>query len=222
MKYKLIKELIALAEDFESQHHKPYREDLNGFTQWMMDQSKTKKPAIQEPSWEGKEKGRSPESVISTLLVHMNRYAKTYSKSAIHESPFSTQEEFIYLITLKSSGVMTKMQLIKKNIQDKPTGMQIINRLIQQGWISQQDSETDGRSKLLSITKKGLKVLDNQMDNIRLATRIVSGDLTYAEKMELIRLLEKLNTFHHEIFSRNLGSDELLHVALTEHLPALP
>lgn len=222
MKYKLIKELIALAEDFESQHHKPYREDLNGFTQWMMDQSKTKKPAIQEPSWEGKEKGRSPESVISTLLVHMNRYAKTYSKSAIHESPFSTQEEFIYLISLKASGVMTKMQLIKKNIQDKPTGMQIINRLIQQGWISQQDSETDGRSKLLSITKKGLKVLDNQMDNIRLATRIVSGDLTYAEKMELIRLLEKLNTFHHEIFSRNLGSDELLHVALTEHLPALP
>jgi hypothetical protein len=61
-----------------------------------------------------KENGRSPESVISTLLVHMNRYAKTYSKSAIAGSGFNTQEEFIYLINLKAFGSMTKMELIKK------------------------------------------------------------------------------------------------------------
>jgi hypothetical protein len=57
---------------------------------------------------------RTPESAISTLLVHLNRYAKTYSKSAIMDSEFSTQEDFIYLINLKAFGEMTKMALIKK------------------------------------------------------------------------------------------------------------
>src|SRR5690554_5295977 len=91
----------------------------------------------EEPYWEGKEKGRSPESVINTLIVHMNRYAKSYSKSAIYDSEFSTQEDFIYLINLKAFGAMTKMELIKKNIQEKPVGMQIINRLIENGWVDQ-------------------------------------------------------------------------------------
>jgi hypothetical protein len=46
--------------------------------------------------------------LLAPLLVHMNRYAKTYSKSAIAGSGFNTQEEFIYLINLKAFGSMTK------------------------------------------------------------------------------------------------------------------
>src|SRR5690606_39709334 len=66
-----------------------------------------------------KDKGRSAESVINTLIVHMNRYAKSYSKSAIYGSDFSTQEEFIFLINLKAFGAMSKMELIKKNIRSE-------------------------------------------------------------------------------------------------------
>lgn len=220
MKYNLIKDLITLAEDFESLGHSPYTKDLNGFRQWIYDNVKNEAHMIDEPNWEGKEKGRSPESVINTLIVHMNRYAKTYSKSAIHDSDFSTQEEFIYLINLKAFGAMTKMELINKNIQEKPAGMQIINRLIQQGWVKQQDSETDKRSKIIRITSKGLKALERQMDKIRQATRIVTGDLTYPEKMELIRLLLKLDHFHHPIFTRHVATSDLLNVVLKEYMPS--
>ena len=218
MKYSLIKDLIPLVEEFESQKQNNYAEDLNGFKQWIYDRMKNELETA-EPSWEGKEKGRSPESAINTLIVHMNRYAKTYSKSAIHNSDFSTQDEFIYLINLKAFGAMTKMELIKKNIQEKPAGMQIINRLIQQGWVEQTDSETDKRSKILKITTKGLQALENQMEKIRHATRIVTGDLSRAEKMELIRLLNKLDHFHHSIFERNIGSSALLDIVLKEYLP---
>src|SRR5690554_3404938 len=126
----------------------------------------------EEPDWEGKDKGRSPESVINTLIVHMNRYARTYSKSAIYDSEFSTQEDFIYLINLKAFGAMTKTDLIKKNIQDKPVGMQIINRLIKQGWVQQLDSLTDKRSKIISITAQGSIALAQNMQKIRQATEI--------------------------------------------------
>ena len=58
---------------------------------------------------------------------------------------------------------MTKMELIK-NIQEKPAGIQIINRLLQQGWIEQSDSATDKRSKIIQITPQGLHALDAQME----------------------------------------------------------
>lgn len=213
--YPLIKDTLNLLEKFEStiQAENSYSHDIAGFRHWIADKYNEEAVAA-EPDWEGKENGRSPESVINTLIVHMNRYAKTYSKSAIHDSAFSTQEDFIYLINLKAFGAMTKMELIKKNIQEKPVGMQIINRLIAHGWVTQEDSETDKRSKIIQVTAKGLAVLQQQMDKIRQATLIVTGDLNHSEKMELIRLLKKLDHFHQPIFSQNIDAAELLERAI--------
>ncbi|WP_126973952.1 MarR family winged helix-turn-helix transcriptional regulator [Gynurincola endophyticus] len=211
MNYDLIKNVLDLVEDFESavKREKLYTNDANGFRNWISDNFTTEIEKS-EPGWEGKDKGRTAESVISTLIVHLNRYAKTYAKSAIYDSGFSTQEEFVYLINLKAFGVMTKIELIKKNIQDKPTGMQIINRLIKHGWVEQNESEVDKRSKMINITEKGLTVLDQQMIKIRQATQIVAGNLTHQEKMSLIRILNKLNDFHYPIFTDNVDTPELL------------
>jgi DNA-binding MarR family transcriptional regulator len=211
MNYETVKEVIHLVEQFDTGTDTgSYPKNINGFKRWIYDTEKQKELPADEPVWEGKVHGRSPESVISTLLVHMNRYAKTYSRAAIHNSDFTTQEDFIYLINLRAFGAMTKMDLIKKNIQDKPTGMQTIGRLIKKGWVAQTDSETDKRSKVISITTAGLEALDQQMDKIRQATTIVTGNLLYTEKMELIRLLGKLNDFHHPIFSQHMDSSDLL------------
>lgn len=212
MNYQLIQDVIELVQKFENQNKNRYNNDLDGFKQWVV-QSFTNTSSVPEPDWVGKEKGRSPESVINTFIVHMNRYAKSYSKSAINDSEFSTQEDFIYLITLKTFGAMSKMELIKENVHDKPAGMQIINRLINQGWIEQTHSETDKRTKVIRITEKGLQTLENHMGKIRKASHIVTGDLTHPEKMELIRLLSKLNEFHHPIYCKNLDSKDLLNTA---------
>lgn len=211
-RYDLLRDVIDLLEEFDIDQQKVARfsADILGFRQWIGDRLTTDETMIVEPDWEGKLAGRSPESVINTLIVHMNRYAKTYSKSAIQGSDFSTQEDFIYLINLKAFGVMTKMDLIKKNIQEKSAGMQIINRLIQQGWVSQEDSKVDKRSKVIAITPAGQSALEAQMEKIRMATRIVTGDLTHHEKMELIRLLDKLDKFHKPIFLSNVDAADLL------------
>jgi len=153
----------------------------------------------------------------SNILVHMNRYAKTYSKSAMAGSEFSTQEEFIYLINLKAFGEMTKTELIKKNIQDKPVGILIINRLIKNGWVKQTDSKTDKRTKVISITDQGIQALEKQMQNIRLASKIVCGNLTEDEKYELIALLNKLEHFHNPIFIRNIDNEQLLETVYNEN-----
>jgi DNA-binding MarR family transcriptional regulator len=215
MRYELINEVLNLVKIFENENQKlnKYPFEVEGFKQWVANSmdAESVKP---EPNWVAKEHGRSPESVINTLIVHMNRYAKTYSKAAIFNSDFSTQEDFIYLINLKAFGAMTKMELIKKNIQEKSVGMQIINRLIKHGWVDQSDSELDKRSKLVSINKDGALALERISEKVRKASKIVAGDLTYKEKMDLIGLLNKLNDFHHPIYLRNIESSVLLDVVM--------
>ncbi|WP_185246690.1 MarR family winged helix-turn-helix transcriptional regulator [Chryseobacterium bernardetii] len=221
MNYTLIKDFIDLLQDFETEIHAlpdRYPGTIQGFKAWISDkENAVKEDHSEEPYWEGKENGRTPESAISTLLVHLNRYAKTYSKSAISDSEFSTQEDFIYLINLKAFGEMSKMALIKKNIQDKPVGMLIIARLLRQGLIEQTDSDLDKRSKLIRISARGLMILENQMDKILQATHIVAGNLTHSEKMNLIRILNKLDRFHYPIFSRNIESDQLINTVYDEY-----
>jgi DNA-binding MarR family transcriptional regulator len=213
MNYGLIKNILDLVQEFEieTNNNNHFETTVEGFKNWISTNNNT---IVNEPNWEGKENGRSAESVINTLIVHMNRYAKSYSKSAIFGSNFSTQEDFIYLINLKAFGEMSKMDLIKKNVHEKPVGMQIINRLINQGWIEQRNSKTDKRSKVISISETGLQALGNQMDKIRQATSIVTGNLSQKEKMELIRLLNKLDDFHQPIYDRNIDTEDLLREAL--------
>lgn len=221
MNYTLIKDYIDLLEEFEtevSNSPESYPMTIQGFKAWISGKGNIEAHHPEEPYWEGKENGRTPESAISTLLVHLNRYAKTYSKSAISHSEFSTQEDFIYLINLKAFGEMSKMALIKKNIHDKPVGMLIIARLLRQGLIEQTDSDLDKRSKLIRITERGLQVLENQMEKIRQATNIVAGNLNHYEKMELIRILNKLDRFHYPIFSRNINPDELINTVYDEYV----
>ncbi len=107
MNYTLIKDCVDLLEQFEAEIHASpdlYPGTIQGFKSWISDKESAEENHREEPYWEGKENGRTPESAISTLLVHLNRYAKTYSKSAISDSEFSTQEDFIYLINLKAFG----------------------------------------------------------------------------------------------------------------------
>ncbi|PIF46664.1 DNA-binding MarR family transcriptional regulator [Chryseobacterium sp. 52] len=219
MHYSIVKDVVQLLEEFELENKaKSYPSDIEGFKAWICDKESYKESNnADEPYWEGKENGRTAESAISTLLVHLNRYAKTYSKSAISESHFSTQEDFIYLINLKAFGKMTKMELIKKNIQDKPVGMLIIARLLKQGWIEQEESDIDKRNKVIAITAKGMDALEQQMAKIRNATDIVAGDLNHKDKMQLIRILNKLDRFHYPIFCRNIDSRDLIKTVNEEY-----
>lgn len=209
MNYSLLKDVLDLVEEFENSSNSNFSSDINGFKEWIIS-SQHKELLPENFSYEGKENGRSLDSVISTLLVHLGRYAKMYSKSAIYDSIFSTQDEFIFLITLKTFGAMSKMDLIKRNIHDKPGGMQIISRLLKNELIIQEDDVMDKRSKIISITSKGLMCLEDKMDNIRQATKIVSGNLTEQEKIKLVYLLNKLEDFHLPIYAKNMDAKDLI------------
>ncbi|MFP7655461.1 MarR family winged helix-turn-helix transcriptional regulator [Chryseobacterium proteolyticum] len=210
MNYDLIKTVVELIQQFMEQNEDKalYSNDIQGFAEWLIishpEDSKS------EPGWLGMESGRSTDSIINTLLTRMGRYAKSYSRSATYHSVFSSQDDFIYLISLKSVGPMTKMELIRRNVHEKSSGILIINRLIRNGWVKQEISQKDKRTKHVQLTQEGLTVLNEHMDEIRKASRAVVGNLTHSEQMLFIAILSKLDEFHHSLYRMNLEAQELL------------
>ena len=218
MDYSLLKEIIDSVEQFEKDQSENFlfSNDITGYKNWLLKGKASK--FDRALTWDGKEDGRGIDSVINTLFTHMNRYARSYSKSVIFDSGFASQEDFIYLINLDVFGPMTKMDLIKQSVHEKSPGMQIINRLIDQGWIMQTDDLEDRRSKTIELSKEGKLTLDSQMDKIRLATKIVAGDLSTDEKLTLVDLLQRLDAFHYPIYSKNVKSEDLLKY-VSDHFP---
>ena len=211
MNYDILKTLIDDFKLFEIQN-KNNSFNINDFVGFLSHKYQT----IQDDktvNWQGKENGRSSDSIINTMIIHLSKYAKNYSKSIIKNTYFSTQDEFIFLINLDVFGEMTKMELIQKNVQDKPSGMLIINRLIEKGWVRQTNSTTDKRSKNISISELGKQELEKLMPNIRKASQIVTANLTKKEKFQLIELLQKLEVFHNEIYLYSNEKDNLIELA---------
>lgn len=201
MYYDLVTDLVGLVKIYEqeSEHH---TQDVLLFGQWLSEyQKKHGNQTLPEPEWLGKSSGRSADSVINTSLVHLYRYAKLQAKAAITDTPFSTPDDFIYLISLVSFGSMTKTALIKLNVHEKSAGIQIVNRLISSGMAEQSATGSDKRNRMIHITEKGTQQLMESMENIKMASRNVTAPLSYAEKMDLVRLLQKLENFH-ELKSR--------------------
>lgn len=203
MMYNLLNQLIFLVQEYEASGDVK-NQDVALFGQWLNERNKlSKSHALPEPEWQGKEQGRTAESVINTSLVHLYRYARLHAKAAVAGSAFATPDELIYLINLRALGSMTKTALIRLNVHEKSAGIQIINRLIANGMAEQLPGHQDKRNKIISITDQGSAALDNSMARIRKASVDVTGNITHQEKMDLIRILSKLED-HHLLASRNL------------------
>jgi DNA-binding MarR family transcriptional regulator len=131
----------------------------------------------------------------------MGRYSRFYTKQALVGSKLSTADDFVYLAVLFKYGSMSKTALIQYNIQEKTTGVEVIKRLLKNGFISQSNHETDRRSKQVSISEKGQRELFSVFGKMDKVSQMIGGDLTQNEKILLLGLLKKLNDFHEFSFT---------------------
>lgn len=149
---------------------------------------------------------------ISILIVLMFRYAKSYIRKALKNSMIKSADEFSFLITLITYESLTKTELIHKQVMEKTSGTEIINRLLKLGLISQFNDDEDKRSVRIKITELGREQLFLTLPQMRLVSQIVTGNLTEEEKLTLAYMLRKLDSFHNDIYKskKDLELTELL------------
>jgi DNA-binding MarR family transcriptional regulator len=142
---------------------------------------------------------------ISILIVLMNRYAKWYIKKVLKDSHLQTPDEFSFLITLMTYESLNKSELITKQIMEKTSGTEVINRLVKRGMIIETDDQNDKRSIRVSISKAGRDEILKILPLMSKVTEIVVGNLSGEEINTLSYLLKKLDYFHNNIYINKRG-----------------
>jgi DNA-binding MarR family transcriptional regulator len=148
---------------------------------------------------------RSTSRDISILIVLMNRYAKWYIKKVLRDSLLQTPDEFSFLITLMTYDSLNKSELITKQIMEKTSGTEVINRLVKRGMIFETADQNDKRSIRVSITKSGREEILRILPLMSKVTEIVVGNLNSEEINTLSYLLKKLDYFHNDIYLNKRG-----------------
>ncbi len=137
---------------------------------------------------------------ISILLVLMYRYAKGYIKKALSESYLHTADEFSFLITLMTYESLRKNELVTKQVMEKTSGTEVINRLIKRGMIVETADKNDKRSKRVAITQAGRDEISSIIPVMSKVSEIIVGNLADEEINSLAYLLKKLDHYHNDIY----------------------
>ena len=201
MNYPLIHALIDQVADFQKEKQEG---SLEEFAHWLLARvgANTSAEVINAPSFSHPK--MTIDNVLTEFITYLYRYAKMYIKKIVEESQsaFTTYDDIVYVLILffNPHEKITKTALIERNIHEKPTGMEVLKRLLKNGLIEQYDSEEDKRSKYLKVTTKGRIEFTNLVGKIYEASRLIGGNLTHREKEYLYFLLKKLHDFHNPIF----------------------
>lgn len=222
--YRLLRQLISVTEQLENEYGQEKEISLEEFANYL--KSKTDEVSAKKvtPTLNLKhvertsdviklEKKKGVENNISRLLLLLVRHARNYAKKAFENTPLLSLEDFSYLASLYNASSVTKSELIAYNFQEKTSGSEVIRRLISNKLVSQFDDKLDKRSKRVSITPEGKKLLESTFGNMSIISEFLVLNLTPEERSYLLAILQKLDAFHRTSFAttRNLTLDELKH-----------
>lgn len=151
---------------------------------------------------------------LASLTGKLSKYASFYSKKALEKFSLNNIEDWVYLMRLREMGTPRKSELIYDMISEFPSGIDVIKRLLKMGFVQEFPDEEDKRSKRLQITPSGVEILIKSLPWMEKISDMAFNKLQESEKILLIELLDRLNTFHktHYMNVRNSSIEEAYEV----------
>lgn len=202
MSYKLIQEVIGLLEEFEQESGK---QELPAFAEWL--QTRVADTPEQVPSTRWDDYTSDVDAYLAMGIGALYTHAKHYIKTALKDTELKGLHDFTFLATLISQGDLRKSDIIAQNMLEFSPGMEVIRRLLRNGFIQDYDNPEDGRSRRVSITPLGSAVFADTLQKMQKVNQIVAGNLTLKEKELLLHQLRKLIAFHQPIWDNEYGED---------------
>lgn len=208
--YKLVHQLLNLVEELEKEN-KGKELGLSDFSGYLINNlSQSSQPVTTLDVRFGNQEAKTQElayqidNAIGRLLVYMSRYAKSYIKKTLEGTPLQSQDDFTCLAILLTHESLSKSDLISRNMQEKTSGAEVIRRLLAAGLVKQWDDTIDKRSVRISITEKGKELLHHVLDDMNHVGKMITGNLSYPEKLEFHYLLQKLESFHFKLHDEKI------------------
>lgn len=196
-RYKRINSLIRYLEQYEQEvvQRESSADFEREFALWLL--SKRQRPGIDSTN----KQDRFLEGNIGRLLVFLSRYLDYYSKRLFKETKIYSVTDFGFLMTLFPDKALTRSRLIRSNLMEKPSGTEVIKRLLREGLVTE---ELDGKKyKKVRLSQAGREELNRVMGHVTKLGEHVTGDLNEEEKEYLLQLMTRLHYFHKPIFERH-------------------
>lgn len=133
---------------------------------------------------------------LASLIGQLSKYAGSYSKKALQKFSLNNIEDWVYLMRLREMGTPKKSELIYDMISEFPSGIDVIKRLIKLELVHEFPDTADKRTKRIGITRKGIEILAQSLPWMEKISAMAFNKLQEAEKILLIELLDRLNSFH--------------------------
>lgn len=136
---------------------------------------------------------QSPEA--SFLIWRLSKFIRHYVKPILSENGLSSPDDFAILAHVDYLKTCSKKEALEANIIEISTGIEMIKRLIKQDLLTEKENEEDKRQKLISLTPKGQKLLQNiyiSFSNIQ----DLLMNMPNNERVNLITILKNLDEFH--------------------------
>ena len=210
-KYKIIQQLIDLWQEFEDQEENA---DFRKFGEWL-----SERPAEGKKNTYGEEiittdqinipymEGMAIKEKINFLLSRLSRFYDFYTKKFFSSLPINNQLEFQFLLSLNKSGMPKKTEIIKSQLVEYTTGIDILKRLSRLGLVEEYKDNQDKRSIRVRITSEGKRTLIEALLRIKKINDLFFKETDIKTCRLLINPLITLNNYHTILFDKHSGKN---------------
>lgn len=151
-----------------------------------------------------------PADLDSRFMRAVTRTAMsawTYMRTALKDTAIKSLEHFTLLAALRVQGESRKSAIIHYAMMEFSTGIVILNRLVAQRFVHERIDPGDKRSRLLRITPKGEKALQEAFKKNASVRRVLLEGVQDADKEAVVHILDPIHLEHaaRSVEERNKG-----------------
>ncbi len=205
--YSEIKKLIDLWEEYEEVAE---RSSIHDFAEWILMQDKRSYNTSRQkrylsgsllfPEYTKYLKNQSQKSKILDMIARISRFHDFYLRKFLNDLPINTRLEYLFLYSVDVLGQVRKTDIIHLQLVEFTTGMDIIKRLINQGFLDEFPNTSDKRTRLLGITESGKILLKNATKKLQEEIDMFLSGIDENKWKKIIPVLEEIHDFHNEVY----------------------
>ena len=198
-----MKDLIKVLQQWEDyQKHHPGSEFEDFCRFYLASLKKKKLPIGASP------KANQPPDLDSMFMMTLTRSTLAfwvYMRIALRDTHLSSIEDLMVCAALNRLGESRKTDIVNYAMMEMSTGTDILNRLIEKGFVNQRVDPDDKRSRLLTLSATGANALKKCFKKAGLARQIFLADVTEDDKKILAGILYPLQEKHSRLSVASKG-----------------
>jgi DNA-binding MarR family transcriptional regulator len=207
--YALLKQIIDFFEEYEREEKEI---DLLDFSNWLIsrlnDNPKLNPYKLKKETTLtfGKfPNSNNPNNKASFLesVSRIARYHDFYIRKALQELNINSRLEFLFLQSVNILDKAKKTDLINMHLLEYTTGMDTISRLIKNEILYESQDANDKRAKLLSLTEKGVSILNQAEKRINEENDMFFAAINENKWKKALPVIEEIDNFHNSIYSKH-------------------